>query len=77
MPKRHARGLLHHRGDERFDVNGFREEGSTTTPFDMNVRNRTSRYHVVIQAAEKIVRRRPSVAARAEEIVRRYEKKLR
>jgi xylulose-5-phosphate/fructose-6-phosphate phosphoketolase len=61
---------------ERFDINGFREEGSTTTPFDMHVRNKTSRYHVVLQAAEKIARRRPSVASRAEEIVRKYEAKI-
>ena len=61
---------------ERFDVNGFREEGSTTTPFDMHVRNRTSRFHVVMQAAQKIATGQPSVAARAEEIVRRYEKKI-
>ena len=64
-------------GNERFDLNGYREEGSTTTPFDMHVRNRTSRYHVVIQAAEKIARRHPAVAARAEEIIRLHEQKLR
>ncbi len=64
-------------GNERFDVNGYREEGSTTTPFDMHVRNRTSRYHIVIQAAEKIAARTPSSAARAEEIVRAYEEKVR
>ena len=63
--------------NERFDVNGFREEGSTTTPFDMLVRNRTSRYHVVIQAAQKIAAKHPAVSSRAEEIVRRYEGKLR
>jgi xylulose-5-phosphate/fructose-6-phosphate phosphoketolase len=33
--------------NERFDINGYREEGTTTTPFDMHVRNRTSRYHLV------------------------------
>jgi xylulose-5-phosphate/fructose-6-phosphate phosphoketolase len=63
--------------NERFDINGFREEGSTTTPFDMLVRNRTSRYHVVIQAAQKIAAKHPAVSSRAEEIVRRYEGKLR
>jgi xylulose-5-phosphate/fructose-6-phosphate phosphoketolase len=64
-------------GNERFDVNGYREEGSTTTPFDMHVRNRTSRYHVVIQAAQKIARRHPALAARAEEVVREHERKIR
>ena len=64
-------------GNHRFDVNGYREEGSTTTPFDMHVRNRTSRYHVVTQAAHKIAARRPEVAGRAEELVRRYERRIR
>jgi xylulose-5-phosphate/fructose-6-phosphate phosphoketolase len=30
------------------------ENGRTTTPFDMLVKNRCSRYHLVIQAAQKI-----------------------
>ena len=61
----------------RFDVNGYREEGTTTTPFDMQVRNKTSRYHVVIQAAQKVAARDPSKAAHAEDLVRRYERNLR
>jgi xylulose-5-phosphate/fructose-6-phosphate phosphoketolase len=61
----------------RFDVNGYSEEGTTTTPFDMHIRNRTSRYHLVIQTARYIARVRPSAAARAEQLVRRYEEKLR
>jgi xylulose-5-phosphate/fructose-6-phosphate phosphoketolase len=63
-------------GNDRFDVNGFREEGSTTTPFDMHVRNKTSRFHVVAQAAVKIARANPGLASRAEEIVRKYESKI-
>ena len=35
---------------DRFHVRGFREEGTTTTPFDMVVRNGASRYHLVIDA---------------------------
>lgn len=35
---------------ERFHVNGYREEGTTTTPFDMQVCNETDRYHLVMQA---------------------------
>ncbi|HET8913009.1 MAG TPA: phosphoketolase family protein, partial [Ktedonobacteraceae bacterium] len=34
----------------RFHVNGYREEGTTTTPFDMQIRNGTDRYHLAIQA---------------------------
>ncbi|HEY3321973.1 MAG TPA: phosphoketolase family protein [Planctomycetota bacterium] len=61
----------------RFDVNGYREEGTTTTPFDMQVRNRTSRFHIVIQAAQKMATRNPKVGAQAEQIIRKYEQKLR
>ncbi len=63
--------------NQRFDVNGYREEGTTTTPFDMHVMNRTSRYHLVIQVAEKIAARSPALGARAEELLRRYKTKLR
>jgi xylulose-5-phosphate/fructose-6-phosphate phosphoketolase len=63
-------------GTDRFDINGFREEGSTTTPFDMHVRNKTSRYHVVIQAAQKIARNNLSAASLGETIERRYESKI-
>jgi xylulose-5-phosphate/fructose-6-phosphate phosphoketolase len=43
--------LVHGRPDaDRFRVRGFIEEGTTTTPFDMTVRNRASRYHLVIDA---------------------------
>ena len=31
-------------------MRGFREEGTTTTPFDMMVRNKASRYHLVMDA---------------------------
>lgn len=41
-------------GDERFSVHGYIENGSTTTPFDMHVRNQTSRYHLAIEAFQKL-----------------------
>ena len=62
--------------NDRFDINGYREEGTTTTPFDMQVRNRTSRYHLVIQAAQKMAARSPKVGARAEALIAQYERKL-
>lgn len=41
--------LLHGRPDQdRFRARGFVEQGTTTTPFDMVVRNRVDRYHVVM-----------------------------
>jgi xylulose-5-phosphate/fructose-6-phosphate phosphoketolase len=37
---------------QRFTVHGYEEEGGTTTPFDMQVRNRTDRYHLAIEIVE-------------------------
>jgi xylulose-5-phosphate/fructose-6-phosphate phosphoketolase len=46
--------LIHHRPDPaRFHVRGYEEEGATTTPFDMVVRNRMSRYHLAAEAVRR------------------------
>ena len=57
----------------RFQINGYREEGTTTTPFDMNVRNGTDRYHLIMQAIRAAAARNPQVAVRASERVSHYE----
>jgi xylulose-5-phosphate/fructose-6-phosphate phosphoketolase len=57
--------LLHGRTDPaRFHVRGFEEQGTTTTPFDMVVLNRMSRYHLVQEA----LRRSRRVPERGEEL---------
>jgi xylulose-5-phosphate/fructose-6-phosphate phosphoketolase len=38
----------------RFHVRGFNEEGTTTTPFDMVVRNEMSRYHLCLEALRRV-----------------------
>jgi len=38
---------------ERFHVHGYVEEGTTTTPFDMVVLNRASRYHIALDAMRR------------------------
>lgn len=35
---------------DRITIHGYEEHGSTTTPFDMHVRNHTDRYHLAIEA---------------------------
>jgi xylulose-5-phosphate/fructose-6-phosphate phosphoketolase len=46
--------LLHGRTNpSRFHVRGFNEQGTTTTPFDMVVLNRMSRYHLVLEALRR------------------------
>ncbi|MBI3344925.1 MAG: hypothetical protein HY028_08745 [Gammaproteobacteria bacterium] len=53
-----------------------REEGATTTPFDMHIRNRTSRYHLVIQAARRMAACHPHFSMQAEALIVEYERKL-
>jgi xylulose-5-phosphate/fructose-6-phosphate phosphoketolase len=46
--------LVHGRPDiDRFHVRGFTEHGTTTTPFDMVVLNRMSRYDLVLEALRR------------------------
>jgi xylulose-5-phosphate/fructose-6-phosphate phosphoketolase len=55
--------LVHGRPDaDRFRVRGFIEEGTTTTPFDMVVRNRVSRYHLVMDAINNAHRTPPGAS---------------
>ncbi len=52
--------LLHGRPNaQRFHVRGYQEEGTTTTPFDMVVLNRTSRFHLIIEALRRTRRAPP------------------
>ncbi|WP_222547299.1 phosphoketolase family protein [Asaia lannensis] len=54
--------LIYRRSNRaNFHVHGFREEGTTTTPFDMTVRNNLDRYHIVLNA----VRRVPALSGHA------------
>lgn len=70
--------LLFGRGvDRRFIINGYQEEGTTTTPFDMLVCNGTSRYHLVMQALREASVSNPRVAVHAGERVLHYEYVLR
>ena len=60
-------GAIHHLvhgrpNTDRFRVRGFIEEGTTTTPFDMVVRNRTSRYHLVMDALNNARRTPPGAS---------------
>lgn len=69
--------LFGRRGLARFTINGYREEGTTTTPFDMLVRNGASRYDLVAQAIRAAAPRNPAVAVQASDHVLRHEYLLR
>ena len=56
--------LIHGRPNaHRFHVRGYKEEGTTTTPFDMVVLNETSRYHIVMDAIRRSRRPPPNTTA--------------
>jgi xylulose-5-phosphate/fructose-6-phosphate phosphoketolase len=44
-------------------VRGYREEGTTTTPFDMTVRNGIDRYHLVADVFDRVPKLSASAAA--------------
>ncbi len=55
--------MVHGRAnEERFHVRGFLDRGTTTTPFDMVVLNKMSRYHLAIDALHYIARLRSTVS---------------
>jgi xylulose-5-phosphate/fructose-6-phosphate phosphoketolase len=55
--------MVHGRANEaRFHVRGFNDEGTTTTPFDMVVLNKMSRFHLAIDALKYVPRLRSQVS---------------
>ena len=69
--------IIHGRANAaRFHVRGFMEEGTTTTPFDMVVRNKMSRYHLCIEAmrrAERVRELIPALIAECEDLLARHD----
>lgn len=59
----------------RFKINGYIENGSTTTSFDMQIRNKTSRYDLVIQAIE-MLNNFVVIHERKQAIIAKYRKKI-
>jgi xylulose-5-phosphate/fructose-6-phosphate phosphoketolase len=53
-------------------VRGYKERGTTTTPFDMVVLNDLDRFHLVLD----VIRRVPGLAERAGDLRERMQQKL-
>lgn len=66
----------YHGSTERFTIHGYEENGSTTTPFDMHVRNRTSRYHIAMEVFIRAAQQGVIGADQKDELVAKYETKL-
>lgn len=60
----------------RFDIRGYIECGSTTTPFDMHVRNETSRYHLVMAIFENMADQGLMPSEEARRIITEYQQKI-
>ncbi len=58
---------------DNFHVHGYKEEGTTTTPFDMTVRNELDRFHL----AQAVFNRVPRLAAQAPALRERVADRLR
>ena len=46
--------LTYKRKNKNIHVNGYKEEGTITTPFDMRVQNEIDRYHIVLNAIKYV-----------------------
>jgi xylulose-5-phosphate/fructose-6-phosphate phosphoketolase len=69
--------LFDYKGDaHRASVFGYVESGSTTTPFDMQTRNKTSRYHLTIEVFKKMVASGVLSPDRGDLLVMKYEQKI-
>ncbi len=60
----------------RFHVHGYLEHGSTTTPFDMQVRNHTSRLHLAREAIELMSKRGIISKDKEVKIINKYDQLL-
>ncbi|RIX46045.1 MAG: phosphoketolase family protein [Rhodocyclales bacterium GT-UBC] len=54
--------LTYRRNNTNLHVRGYKEEGTTTTPFDMVVLNNLDRFHLVIDVANRVPKLQPQAA---------------
>jgi xylulose-5-phosphate/fructose-6-phosphate phosphoketolase len=60
----------------RMKILGYLEKGTTTTPFDMQVKNHTSRYHVAIEAIKAAAKVNTDVYWKQEELIGFFSAKI-
>lgn len=60
----------------RFTLHGYREEGSTTTPFDIKVRNGVSCYHLAMDLIREGAKSNKKTAKKKNAIIKMIQKKI-
>lgn len=66
-----------HSAMDRFHIHGYVEEGTTTTPFNMMVMNKTDRFHLAIEAMELAAKTSPAIRKKARSAISRLKAILR
>jgi xylulose-5-phosphate/fructose-6-phosphate phosphoketolase len=63
-------GLLFHRPNlDRVSIEGYDEEGTTTTPFSMMLVNKCSRFHVAMAAVRGAGKNNPKIQLKRQELL--------
>ncbi len=60
----------------RFTIHGYEEHGSTTTPFDMQVRNKTDRFHLAMDGFRAAAKEGVISAKKRDALLKKYEEIL-
>lgn len=68
--------VWNHPAAMRLSLHGYQEEGTTTTPFDMHVRNQTSRFHLAMDAILQGSKTNQSIAKKSAKLIKKLERKL-
>ncbi len=65
-----------HESANRFSIHGYQEEGTTTTPFDMLVKNKTSRYDLIIDIVFRLLDQNTIERKKGLQLINFFEQKL-
>jgi xylulose-5-phosphate/fructose-6-phosphate phosphoketolase len=60
----------------RISIHGYMESGSTTTPLDLHIRNKTDRYNLFIEAVEKLAQDGIIEQEKANRLTLKYQAKI-